>query len=262
MASASNTQFKVENGLLVVGGNANLDVNTTITSTLTATANVIVSGNVVSNLMPYADDTYYLGNTSNRWIVHGSSVYANTLYSNTVSATTNVYITGTAANFNALSGVNSGTDTITTTASHGFGVGEYVQYLVAAGNTAIGGLTNASLYYVGTAPSGTTLTLSTAPGGSAINITAGGVSETGHTLTPIKIILSPNGSITMPPAFKTNTWSGTSTADGGYTLNLTNSTATYAGLFINNSKFEYKSGNVAHAGNFGIYNVSGTRVGP
>lgn len=262
MASASNTQFKVENGLLVVGGNANLDVNTTITSTLTATANVIISGNVVSNVIPYAHDTFYIGNNTLRWIVYGSNVVANSISTVTANLTGNVWITGTAASFNALSGVDSGTETITTTASHGFGVGEYVQYLVAAGNTAIGGLTNASLYYVGTAPSGTTLTLSTAPGGSAINITAGGVSETGHTLTPIKIILSPNGSITLPPAFKTNTWAGTGTADGGYTLNLTNSTATYAGVFINNSKFEYKSGNVAHAGNFGIYNVSGTRVGP
>ena len=33
-------------------------------------------------------------------------------------------------------------------------------------------------------------------------------------------------------------------------------------LSFGNTTFQYKSGNVAHAGNFGIYNVSGTRLGP
>lgn len=54
--------------------------------------------------------------------------------------------------------------------------------------------------------------------------------------------------------------SGTTT--GGYNFNGTNATATQTLLDLNSTNFQYKSGNVAHSGNFGIYNVSGTRVGP
>jgi len=348
MATASNTQFKVENGLLVVGGNANLDVNTTITSTLSATANLSFTGKVVSNFIPNSDDTYSLGNTSLRWIVNASTITANTL-----NASSNVWVFGTAATFNANTGVANATDVITTQSAHGFSTGEYVQYTTSTGNTALSGLTNASLYYVVSTPTATSLTLSATYGGAQVNITASATSETGHNLTPVRIILSPNGSIFAPASasvanvgtlrvlgstimtgnlavdtdllfidavnnsiglkntaplstdlvtvggnvvfnaanttgvrlitsntsyntsitlmanttnsrFTFTTWgsSNSSVNDGGYLLNLVNSTSTYAGLLINLNKFEYLSGNVAHKGNFGIYDVSGTRVGP
>lgn len=54
--------------------------------------------------------------------------------------------------------------------------------------------------------------------------------------------------------------SGTTT--GGFTFSGTNATATQTLLDLNSTSLQYKSGNVAHSGNFGIYNVSGTRVGP
>lgn len=54
--------------------------------------------------------------------------------------------------------------------------------------------------------------------------------------------------------------SGTST--GGYIFNGTNATATQTLLAFNSTALQYKSGNVAHSGNFGIYDVSGTRLGP
>jgi hypothetical protein len=56
--------------------------------------------------------------------------------------------------------------------------------------------------------------------------------------------------------------SNSTVQDGGYNFNSTNSSATQTLLNLNGYQFQYKSGNVAYSGNFGIYNVSGTRVGP
>lgn len=83
--------------------------------------------------------------------------------------------------FNANTGVNSTTERITTSSAHGLSDGDKVQYLVAAGNTAIGGLTNASSYYI-TNSNTTVFTLSETAGGANVNITATATSETGHTL--------------------------------------------------------------------------------
>lgn len=85
------------------------------------------------------------------------------------------------AAFNANSGVNGTTEVITTSANHGFSNGDAVTYLVAAGNTAIGGLSNGTTYYVVSANATTGLSLASTVGGSAIDITAG-ATETGHTL--------------------------------------------------------------------------------
>ena len=56
--------------------------------------------------------------------------------------------------------------------------------------------------------------------------------------------------------------SNSTVLSGGYIFFGVNSTATYSLMSLNNAELTYKSGNVAHAGNFGIYNVSGVRVGP
>lgn len=83
--------------------------------------------------------------------------------------------------FNANTGVASATDYITTATPHGFSNGTMLQYIVATGNTAIGGLTNGSIYFAVGANS-TALQLSATEGGANVNITATAVSETGHTL--------------------------------------------------------------------------------
>lgn len=83
--------------------------------------------------------------------------------------------------FNANTGVNGTTETITSTA-HGLTDGDKVQYLVAAGNTAIGGLTNAASYYVIGTAANNTLRLAATAGGANINLTGIATSETGHTL--------------------------------------------------------------------------------
>ena len=86
----------------------------------------------------------------------------------------------TGKTFNALTAVANTTEFISI-ASNVFQNNDIVTYTVAAGNTAVIGLANATSYYVVSANT-TGLKLSTSIGGSAINVTAT-VSETGHTLT-------------------------------------------------------------------------------
>lgn len=86
------------------------------------------------------------------------------------------------ATFNANTGVNGTTEYITTGTAHGFSNGDLVTYLVATGNTAIGGLTNNTSYYVRYANSTTGLALSATATGANVDLTATATSETGHTL--------------------------------------------------------------------------------
>lgn len=67
-------------------------------------------------------------------------------------------------------------------ASNKFQVNDYVTYTVAAGNTAVVGLTSGSRYYVKTA-NATGVYVSTTVGGTSITLTPSATSETGHTLT-------------------------------------------------------------------------------
>ena len=401
--AASNTKFKVENGLDVVG-TANVSGSLRVEQDLVVAGNLVFTLVMQGDVIPATDNQYNFGNVTNRWTT-GRVVdfYANTgtitttlsasqftgntvlptsntnaslgsptrlwnLTSNGVTAVTttvsgNSVVIGTAASFNANTGVNNTTDYITTLAVHGFSNGEYVQYLVAAGNTALTGLTNAVYYFVVGANS-TAFQLSTAYGGANINITASATSETGHTLTPIRTTISSNGSILAPAGvanvgtlrvlgssvtngaatfagnasftanvtvdtdllfldafnntigfknnapssidlmtitgnaffntantgvrfsstanvsqnasiifntsstsnsrltFSTFDNSNSSVFNGGFLFQSVNSTATAQLVEFNSNTFSYKSGNVVHAGNFGIYNVSGTRVGP
>ena len=87
-----------------------------------------------------------------------------------------------AQSFNALTAVSNTNDTIAiSTANSIFLANDRVTYLVAAGNTAIGGLANGTAYYIQAANT-TTVKLTTTLGGAAIDLTAS-VTETGHSLT-------------------------------------------------------------------------------
>ena len=401
--AASNTKFKVENGLDVVG-TANVSGSLRVEQDLIVVGNLSFTAVFAGDVNPTVDNQYNIGNSTFRWVgANVVNLYANTatilnaitasqftgntvlptsntnaslgsssrlwnLTANGVTAVTttvsgNSVVIGTVASFNANTGVNGTTDYITSLAAHGFSNGEYVQYLVAAGNTALSGLSNAGYYYVVGANS-TAFQLAATHSGANINITASSTSETGHTLTPIKVTLSSNGSILAPAGVAnvgtlrvlgssvtngTSTFAGNSTFtanvtfdidllyldaynnrigfknnapssidlmtitgnaffntantgvrfsstanvsqnasiifntsntsnsrltfttfdnsnssvfNGGFLFQSVNSTATASLVEFNSNTITYKSGNVAHAGNFGIYNVSGTRVGP
>jgi hypothetical protein len=88
----------------------------------------------------------------------------------------------TAVTFNALTAVSNTNDTITLTSANSlFLAGDRVQYLVAAGNTAISPLSNASFYYISFSNT-TVVKLAATSGGANLDLTAS-VSETGHSLT-------------------------------------------------------------------------------
>jgi len=124
------------------------------------------------------------GATSNAEVTGGrvTTVFANQVGSGFFTSPTVTIAAPSAITFNALTAVSNTNDTIAiTTANSILLAGDRVLYLVAAGNTAIGGLSNGSFYFVQSANS-TTVKLSATSSGSAIDLTAG-VSETGHSLT-------------------------------------------------------------------------------
>jgi len=90
-----------------------------------------------------------------------------------------------ATSFNANSAVTGngggGANSVIALATAGkFVAGDQITYSVAAGNTAIGGLTSGTTYYVQFA-NDTVVALATTSGGSRITLTKG-LTETGHTL--------------------------------------------------------------------------------
>ena len=140
-------------------------------------------------------------NASITWIYRNENTSANASVTSAARMTIAAYIVGAnstavgyinptsggTATFNANTGVNQGTETIAVIgpAYHKFSNGDLVKYLVATGNTALTGLSNNTNYYVVNTSNNTHLQLSSSFGGSAINITAGTTSETGHTLTAL-----------------------------------------------------------------------------
>ena len=147
-----------------------------------ANAVVTVSGNATSNATANS-----LGRISAVNVNTAGSGYTGAVPTVTVAApAAQTFNSNTAlykdATFNANTGVDGAAEYITAGASHGFSNGDLVTYLVATGNTAIGGLTNNTSYYVRYANSTTGLALSTTETGANVNLTATATSETGHTL--------------------------------------------------------------------------------
>lgn len=130
---------------------------------------VYVSGNTSANATSL---------TATRLNVSATVIGANTL----AVGINDITVGGTFA-FNANTGVDEDNEYILTTTPHKFANGDSVVYIANTGNTAIGGLSNGSTYYVINTSNTTHLQLSSSYGGSAIDLTAGTVSETGHTLT-------------------------------------------------------------------------------
>lgn len=146
-----------------------------------ANAAVTVSGNATSNATANATGRISAVNvnTAGSGYTTKPTVTIAAPAAQTFNSNTAVFKDST---FNANTGVNGTTEYITTGSSHGLSNGDLVQYIVAAGNTAVGGLTNGASYYVRFANSTTGLALSATPTGANVDLTATAVSETGHTL--------------------------------------------------------------------------------
>lgn len=395
---SSNTKFKVENGLDVTG-TANVSGDLRVEGDFIVGGNFAAALNITGDLKPTANHIYNLGNTTFRWSLLGSSgdfsnnlsvtgdttlnnaavanlvpsqnnqplgsasrrwaVTANTIDTVTSNVSSSFTVSPSSVSFNAFSGVNGTTEVITTATNHNFANGDLVQYIVAAGNTVVSGLSNGSYYFVVGANTTTGLQLSSTYNGSPINLTAG-LNQTGHSLVLIDFLanttsitaplsnvfigtLRTSGTLTVDAntalsgaltvagnaTFDTDllfldavnnrigvkntspssadlltisgntvvtglntavrflstnathngsvmiagnttntrltltTYEANATAsDGGFIFNAANATTTTSVLAFNQASFQYKSGNVAHSGNFGIFNSSGTRLGP
>lgn len=114
----------------------------------------------------------------------GSITIANTGSSYETSPTV-AFSAPAATSFNANSavtgGAGGGANSVIALSSAGkFIAGDQITYAVAAGNTAIGGLTSGTTYYVQFA-NATVVALAASSGGSRITLTKG-LTETGHTL--------------------------------------------------------------------------------
>jgi len=325
--AASNTQFKVENGLFVQG-TANVSGTLRVDGDLSVGGNLAVALNVTGDVKPTANNTYNLGSTGLRW-----SVYANTGdYTGSVgvsSLTVNVGAQvanlipsqnndplGTATRrwtITANDIINITTTTIANSAfanvtvSNTFTIGANVMWanqsavvhvsnifsvntgsklaIYSQGNTTYSNLalTNDLTTVAGNVVFDTdTFTidavnnriglktgiasLSTAALATVTGNVEFSTSNTGLRLqssnatmnASIMMVANTSNSRVIFSTFDT----GNTTILGGFQFTGTNATATQTLLDLNSVNFLYKSGNVAHAGNFGVYNVSGTRVGP
>lgn len=99
-------------------------------------------------------------------------------------------------------------------------------------------------------------------GNVAFNTTNSAIKMVGSVATQNAFVGLMSNTANARFTFSMSDSSNSTVLSGGYIFFGVNSTATYSLMSLNNAELTYKSGNVAHAGNFGIYNVSGTRVGP
>ena len=159
------------------------DSSTTSVASVTITANganysngEVISFTSTSGYGAYARVTTTAGgNISAVTLVRPGTGYLTTP-SATIANSANQYF------FNANTDVSNTTDFITLS-NHDFVNAQYIQYKVTATNTAISPLINNTKYYVRTANS-LGITVSTAPKGNVINITAG-ATENGHSFTAV-----------------------------------------------------------------------------
>ena len=146
--------------------------------------------------------------------------------------------------FNALTNVSNTNDTIAiANASTNYFVGDKIQYIVDAGNTAIGGMANGIYYYV-LSSNATAITLSTSYEGSLLNLTAG-TSESGHRLYTTRLYNS--------NTFNALTYLTISAAAGTFQRNevvvgaTSNATASIAFANTTTIKVSYTVGTFANA---------------
>jgi len=104
------------------------------------------------------------------------------------SVNTVVNRNGNSITFNANTQVDGTNEFITLSGGNPFSNNDIVLYTVAAGNTAVTGLTTATSYYVVSSNS-TGVKLSSSLNGDVINLTPSTVSETGHTLSCVSSLV-------------------------------------------------------------------------
>lgn len=82
----AQTKFKVEDGLLV-RGQANVTGPLKVDGEVTLNEKIVTDVKVEGDVLPVADNTYQLGNTSHRWIIYASTIDAKESVSQSKPAT-------------------------------------------------------------------------------------------------------------------------------------------------------------------------------
>jgi cytoskeletal protein CcmA (bactofilin family) len=304
--ATSNTKFKVENGLDVVG-TANVSGTLRVDGDLSVGGNLAVALTVAGDIKPTANHSFNLGNTTFRWSLLGSSGdFSNTLSvsgGTTLNTATAKSILPSANNeplgsstrrwalqANTIEAVSANVSTTLNVVGNTTVNGALtINNTVSSGNTTITGSANIStslsvtgnVAVSGNAVFDTDLLFldafnnrvgikTTLPSTVDLLTIAGNTVISGLN-TALRFLSSNathNGSV-MISGSATNTrltvttYEANATAsDGGFLFNAVNATTTTAVLAFNQLSFQYKTGNVAHAGNFGIFDSSGTRLGP
>lgn len=256
--ATTNTAFKVDNGLLVIG-TANVSANLNVGGNLTVSGNIVVSGRNEGDFLPSTTDTYALGNTTYVWqnifvtTATVGNVVASELNSSGDANTATLHVRGLAK----LDANLSFTNTVSTTGveianSLSF---DYDLLTIDATNNRVG-----------------IKKLANTLNANGV-LTIGGTTVVEANNAGLKFFNSSNGSVNASLLFAGNTsaanltlttfdYSNSTVEKGGLFIKGANSTATFDLLTISKTSIKYLGGNVAHSGNFGVYNVSGTRVGP
>ena len=325
--AASNTQFKVENGLYVQG-TANVSGTLRVDGDLSVGGNLAVALNVTGDIKPTANNTYNLGADGLRW-----SLFANT-GSFTASVTTPTLTVSTGAQvanlipstnndplgttnrrwtvtandiINITTNTSANSALANVTVSNTFTIGANVMWanqsavihvsnifsvntgsklaIYSQGNTTYSNLNfnndvttiagnvvfDTDTFTIDAVNNRIGLKTGIASLSTSAFATITGNLEFATSNTGLRL-QSSNASMNAAIMMVANTSNsrvifstfdtGNTTILGGFQFTGTNATATQTLLDFNSVNFQYKSGNVAHSGNFGIYNVSGTRVGP
>lgn len=323
----SNTKFRVENGLDVVG-TANVSGMLRVEGDLSIGGNLAVALNISGDIKPTANHTYNVGSGLLRWTINGSSAdFSNTVLvsgDTTLNTVTTSNLTpianntalGSATRRWAITSNTVDTLTLTTvansalanvTVSNTLTIGSTLSVnqttlsivsgnvsvntgsklaVLAQGNATYSNLTltNDVASIVGNVQFATDLLFldgtnrraglkNTTPSTAAV-LTITGNTEFSTTNTGIRfntstasvngsIVYTANATLAANSRLIFNTYDASNTtSDGGFKFTGTNVTATATVLEFNYNSFLYKSGNVVSSSNFGIYDVSGTRLGP
>ena len=260
--------------------------NTTITGFANVSSSLNVTGTATVNGATTINNTFATGNTtitgfanvSSSLNVTGAATVNGVATINNILATGNTSVTGF-INVSSTANVGGATTLRSTLTVNG---ATTIDNTLLAGNTTVNGFANVigSLVVSGSATFDTDLVFfdavnnrigfkNTAPTTDLISINGNTViTGLGAAIRFLSSNAVHNSSITIA-GNTTNTrttfttYEANATAsDGGYIFQAANSTTTTSVLAFNQLSFQYKSGNVAHSGNFGIYDVNGTRLGP
>ena len=123
-----------------------------------------------------------------------------------------IYITDSVLVSISVTGIDTGTETLTTSVEHGLSLNQQIKFI----GTTLNGLTKDQVYFVKTTPTTSSFTLSTSLGGGTLNIT-------GTYSVPLVFAKTPCDASGAPIGYTESAlWAGDGTTVGGLAVGITN----------------------------------------